>query len=881
MKLKKKYKEFDTVILRRPLYPLSAYHSIPKKEEEIVVFVQNLFNNPMFKEGVYLASPELYYEWEKAMSNIDYPYHKKQHLCKSILKYYIRSITNCVPFGLFASYTILNRTKTNIEIKPSELYTRIADVNISFLSSVINQLQQHEKVQKKLTYKVNDTAYTSGTSYRYVESFKNDSGERSFMLSDLDSDSVLQLIISNCKTSLKTKSELVQIILDSVEDVTLSEVKIYVNELIRSQIIISSLDFCLNGESPFKQIQNFIKDNFDNTWLDDNFLNSIVFIFNDIEKCIQQLNDYANGNSIPLYESLFKRINNSTIENPKKNFINTDLKRVPLSKDFTQVLPKGDKSLQEAIRLMTILATRKPEKKYTSFKNLETFRKTFIERYEEEEVLLLQVLDKETGISYLQNDYDNSSSSWLIDDLEFPNSKSDFEDVTSDLVLDQFWFKLIVKAIKDNKASIDLKNEDLRAFENRKPSLIGTFPMVYTSVGDKIFITSAGGSTALHYLGRFTSNDKELSQFGEEISEVENDLFPEKILAEISHLATYKAGNIAMRKVNRQYEIPVLAKASEKPIQIDLDDLLISVRGKEIILKSKKHNKEVIPFLSCAQNFHYGTIPIYHFLCDLQSQYRSNLLSIDINSLILSNLNFIPRIEYDNKLVLFLARWQFTASECKSFIDSNSTIIFEAFQAFKENHQIPRYICLSEKGSEPLMLDTNNKFMVTLISDRLKKQGKIYFTESMYDFSNCNNQMSANEYIISFKGDALVSQDRTSVVHDIKKNKKKYIPGDEWLYFKLYTGVNIADKILIIAIKETVDTLLKKELIDKWFFIRYNDPKFHLRIRFHFTDSDNKNKIIDILNQKIRPFVDNKSISKIELSYPSDKVRLILFIIPW
>ena len=477
---------------------------------------------------------------------------------------------------------------------------------------------------------------------------------------------------------------------------------------------------------------------------------------------------------------------------------------------------------------------------------------------------LLEALDKETGIGYIQSLYD-SRSSWLIDDLQFPESSSSYEEISCNKKADTFWFKSIVNALQKGETSIDLKGKDISAFENQTSALRGTFPLIYAKSKGKMFIISAGGTTATHYIGRFMSNDNQLTAFGNEISEVEKTLFPEKILAEVIHLATYKAGSIAMRNINRDYEIPILGNASNEAKIIDLNDILISVVGTKIILRSKKLNKEIITFLSCAQNYHYGTISIYHFLCDLQSQYRSNLLSLDLNKNITQHFSFIPRIEYDNRIVLSLARWRFTISECQSFLNDNNTIIFNKFQEFKKKHKIPRYINLSEGGNEPITLDTENEFMLGFIEEKLKKSKYIRFAESMYQFSDQNETPFANEHIVSFKGDALAASSTISKENTSSFIKKNFIPGDEWLYFKVYTGANIADKILTTAIKIAVATLKEKGLIDKWFFIRYNDPKFHLRIRFHFTNPSCKNDIITIFNKHIQPYVDNKSIWKLQL----------------
>lgn len=63
-----------------------------------------------------------------------------------------------------------------------------------------------------------------------------------------------------------------------------------------------------------------------------------------------------------------------------------------------------------------------------------------------------------------------------------------------------------------------------------------------------------------------------------------------------------------------------------------------------------------------------------------------------------------------------------------------------------------------------------------------------------------------------------------------------FLPGSEWLYLKLYLGDKSADTILCCQIRQLVHYLKNMAVIDKWFFIRYNDPDFHLRIRFHLLD---------------------------------------------
>ena len=95
--------------------------------------------------------------------------------------------------------------------------------------------------------------------------------------------------------------------------------------------------------------------------------------------------------------------------------------------------------------------------------------------------------------------------------------------------------------------------------------------------------------------------------------------------------------------------------------------------------------------------------------------------------------------------------------------------------------------------------------------------------------------------------------------------ERKFSFGSEWLYYKLYCGVKSADKILLEGIKPLAEELLRRGIIDKWFFIRYNDPAFHIRLRFHIKDLD---KIVDavlLIRNHLLPFEEGTYIWKLQL----------------
>ena len=92
-----------------------------------------------------------------------------------------------------------------------------------------------------------------------------------------------------------------------------------------------------------------------------------------------------------------------------------------------------------------------------------------------------------------------------------------------------------------------------------------------------------------------------------------------------------------------------------------------------------------------------------------------------------------------------------------------------------------------------------------------------------------------------------------------KEIQRSFYIGDEWIYFKLYSGYRTSELLLLQLIKPLTQELLSENIIDKWFFIRYADPEHHLRLRLH---SKSKSDILQIMN-RFNPVI--KAYSEIDL----------------
>lgn len=93
--------------------------------------------------------------------------------------------------------------------------------------------------------------------------------------------------------------------------------------------------------------------------------------------------------------------------------------------------------------------------------------------------------------------------------------------------------------------------------------------------------------------------------------------------------------------------------------------------------------------------------------------------------------------------------------------------------------------------------------------------------------------------------------------------KRNFTPGTEWLYLKIYTGVKTSDLILEETIKPLVEYFQTNNYTSKWFFIRYHDPKPHLRIRFYLNNTEDYTFVLKKINKELKEFVESGEISNI------------------
>jgi lantibiotic biosynthesis protein len=586
------------------------------------------------------------------------------------------------------------------------------------------------------------------------------------------------------------------------------------------------------------------------------YINFLIGTLQQAEKMLAHT-DLSNNNDATLYQPVVHLL--QTLDTPfeENKLFQTD--------STVQVTSGGiNKQLQDQIA-GAVIALKKLSAPPAQ-KNIQEFTDRFVERYEEKEMPLLEVLDTETGIGYLN----------LHQQLEAPLVESILlPEVTTARVtyhwgeVEKMLSKKLQQALAHHRQQITITDEDLELFtataEDLPPSMSVLFRLIN---GNTIYIENTGGSSALSLLGRFAHANPGINKLLCEVATIEQEKNPDVLFAEIVHLPERRTGNILLHPVFRNYEIPYLAKSSlPEEQQIQAKDIYISVQQKKIVLRSKKLNKQIIPRLSTAHNYSYQSLPVYQFLCDMQIAYRSNSLHFSWSSLQLQ-YSFLPRVTYHHT-ILSLATWRFLKKDTAHFFTLPKQMLETTIVNFKIQWQLPRWVVLAD-GDNELLIDFDNETSRRIWLEAIKNKETFILKEFLQDQDtgvvNVQNQSYCNQLVaILIKNSTCYTTPSNTPQIITQPIAHTFTPGSEWLYYKIYCGEKTADTILVDSIRSLTETLIKKGSIDKWFFIRYYDPHFHLRLRFHLTNTNDIGIIMQATSYALQRFEHTRHIWKLQI----------------
>ncbi|REC77116.1 lantibiotic dehydratase [Chryseobacterium elymi] len=728
------YQFFNEFVIRTPFFSHKKFQqTISSKNEITDSELKEICTNLIFQEAIYLASPYLYNELAKWINSEKHFLPKDyQTLKHTILKYYSRMSTRCTPFGLFSGVSLgeFNEEITNKQFVNNPNQTKAGQLirdtklDMRFLVSLAQHFMQLPEIRSKLLLFPNNSIYTLGNKIRYVE-YQYTGGKRDYIISSAPLSIELQQILELSKEG-KTLQQLAETLIDN--EITQEEALEFIEELIDNQVLISELEPNVSGKDFLEVIISVLQ-----RIKAEKEMHILISVKNKLTELDQNI-----GNPVSKYAEIEGLIKSFDTEYEQKYLFQTDL-----YSESQCVLPNyWKKEIKKGISFLNKI------NKIQKNNHLKKFKKAFNERFETQEMPLLYVLDAEVGIGYKQDAFTKGLHSYL-EDLQLSISK---KDQNLHIELSPVYTILNEKlqnALLENQYKIELSDRDFKDFEENWDDLPDTISFLTEIISEnkqeKLFLNNSTGSSSANLLGRFCSERSDVQNLSKIITEKEEELNSDCILAEIIHLPEARIGNVIRRPTLRQYEIPYLAQSVlPKENQISVNDLYISLKNERIVLRSKKLNKEVKPYLTNAHNYSSNTLPVYHFLSDLYSQDIRDGLYFTWGGLE-HIYKFLPRIEYKN-IIISKAQWKVTDKDVVLLeeIISDKDYFLNELSEWREKRKIPALIQWAD-WDNTLTLNLENYDIARLFVETVKKKKSITIEEFLFN----ENDDFRREFIFS------------------------------------------------------------------------------------------------------------------------------------
>ncbi len=820
------------VMLRTPLYPLSNASYPPQPSD------------PVFEEGVYLAAPAFWTELTKRPQRDDAKLEGTMH------RYWIRSCMRCTPFGTFAGNALisLSDAPTRIVLEPPGRHRIYRRLDSACLSEIIAVLERSRTIRGQLRLYPNSSLYALPGRYRYAASRQGAAGKE-YELTEIRSATYITATL-NAAAHGATATALASL-LCSREDVRPEEAAAFIEELLAAQVLVTGLEICLTGDSPLDVLIGQIG-RMEGTEQVTTRLKQIRELLSrpgastahcrEIESAVRSLDPVAAWPPDIIQADMYLSAPRSTISKP---LISGIVRQVSELQPLLRAYPNQD---------------------------LEAFRHRFYQRFDAEAVPLVRALDPEMGIGYGKSEDDPDGSSSPISDLPVEAYRQQGGARATDAV-DQLVGDAFDRYLCSGEEEIVISESAIAALERpsiRLPAsmyLMGSL-LQSESAGEvdrHLFYASGfGGPSAGNLLGRFTHGDPELLQATRELLAAEEAADPDAIYAELVHLPQARSGNILFRPLLRSYEIPYIGKSGAAPeYQIPIDDLLLSIRNGELCLYSQRLGKRVIPRLSTAHDYSRGSLPLYQFLCDLQHQGYARPQLWDWGPF--AGFRRLPRVRYKD-LILYKASWVMEDADLEGLPDDSARHA-AFFSALRERHRLPERVVVASRDHE-LLIDFRTEEGRALFLHYLRKHKRVVFREFLFSeeagiVHNEAGEVFANELIIPIINQSEERKTQPRLLNETSDTRRKFPPGSEWLYVKVYCGSRTAEEILSGTILPFVEHGLKAKEFERFFFLRYRDDWNHLRLRFLHHDPSGRAALQEALQAVLRPALDGGLVHKI------------------
>ena len=488
----------------------------------------------------------------------------------TLLKYLIRASTRSTPYGTFAGCLSPGAFSARTEIRfdehrPPRQHTRL---RTDCLTPLLTQLIGQPAIHHQSTFHPNSSLCQWGMQYRYTF-YTSEQGVHHYSLCSVDASPYLKAILHAAAAGASLIT-LVNAL--AQEDVPPAVAEDFIRILVEEQVLVSALQTKATGEEALTELIDQL-----HCW---------ESTFPEVRRRLEEVQDLLARPTSARHHHRLTSILPPEADH-SRSVTHTDLFFATTHNTLNRSAMEG---LTNTLSSLMVLDQGNANPA------LEDFKQRFYQRYEEQEVPLLQALDSELGVGYGKAQDQDTGSSPMQEAIDLSH------DEAAPPVRWDYWKDFVLRryseALRQQQSEIVLHEEDLDAL--RKNHRVGTTPPATCTAWGSLLAASENeldqgayqfhlrqlaGPSGVSLLGRFCYGDPALKEQVKELIRKEEQAHPEVIFAEVAHLPSEREGMVASRPTLRRYEIPVLTRASVAPAdQIPLSDLLVSVKqGRHLV----------------------------------------------------------------------------------------------------------------------------------------------------------------------------------------------------------------------------------------------------------------------------------------------------------
>lgn len=818
--------------------------------------------DPVIREALFVASPSLDEAIESWLANADSV--RAERVVVTLVRYLARMAARPTPFGLFAGCSVgVFGAETALSLVPSSSYKRHTRLDMHYLSTLCDTLHQDPTLRKDLSFRPSTGLYVAAGRLRYAER-RADARSRalSYDLVSVERTVHLDATLRRAQRGARPH-ELVEAIIDQCPEVASEDAEGYIDQLIDSQILTSDLAPAVTGDEPIRSIRATLDGLTEGK--------AVAAVLEQAEDAVRALDDAGLGVSPSRYREIANALASLSAKPDLARLFHVDLYK-PTSRAVLGA--EVEDEMLRAVGLMARLGDAERE-------DLNLFRKALRERYgerldgppsEQTTVPLVEVLDEEAGIGF-DSQWSSSEPSPLLDDLLLP------PEAAAPRVpfgpREQHVLRRLSELYRDRKSEWVLQEEDLSIITSKtQAQLPSTFALMATLTapspdalvrGDfRLIVHGLNGPSGAVLLGRFCHGDESLRCAVEAHLRAEEAARPDAIFAEIVHLSEGRLGNILCRPTLRAYEIVYLGRSGVPEGQrIPITDLRVGLSRGRLFLYSARHAREVIPRLTSAHNYGGAALGIYRFLCALQQEGLPSRFGWTWGPL--ARAPFLPRVSC-GRTVLSMARWNAAKDQLLPLGNALGAERYRAVQRLRTELGLPRWVGLAD-GDNVLPIDLDNVLHVESFVRRVKGHDSTPLIELLANeglVAEGPEGRFVHELVVPF----VATRDAPTIPppHPSEPTvARSFLPGSDWLYAKLYTGTATADIVLGEVIAPLIKAARNLGALRRWFFIRYGDPQWQVRLRIRGEPRWLASTMVPTLYDAAEPLLRDGCIWKLQL----------------